>query len=346
MPKISLMIHTASFDDFLKNQGINSYFESLIDNLERQTFKDFEFIYIDTFYEDNKDRFASYPSSFCVKHVPVHPNHRYWYDLGYVYISAAKNTGILYADGELLVTCDDAEFFPDNLLEKYWKYYEIGHLLHAHHKRMTRINTHDGKLTFPIEGDIYVNDHRFNHVKNGGYYPHKHGTWLFAGTSFPLAEALLLNGFNERMDGCKSLEDCEFGTRLALTGLKFLLDHDGYIYILDHQSYGNETATFGPDGPATSPKPHETKKKDIKNLIAIENHGFCCCANELREIKANAKPLTEKHWEIIQRETLKYRNFDPLAPENKENLDIWTKTPTFDLKKERKALRNSPDWKW
>lgn len=110
--KISLMIHTASHDAFLNNQGIKSYFTSLLKNLSRQTLKEFELIYIDTFYDNNKDFFNSLNSGlpFILKHVPIHEKHRYWYDKGYVYISAAKNTGLLYADGELVITCDDAEF--------------------------------------------------------------------------------------------------------------------------------------------------------------------------------------------------------------------------------------------
>jgi hypothetical protein len=49
---------------------------------------------------------------------------------------------------------------------------------------------------------------------------------------------------------------------------------------------------------------------------------------------------------IIQRETIKYRHFDPLSSDNKEKLDIWINTPTFNLKNERKQLRESGDWKW
>lgn len=350
MPKLSLAIHTASADGFLKNQGITSYFKSVTNNLAAQTFKDFEFIYVDTFYEDNVTNFSSIIQNlpFVVKHVPIHPNHRYWFDLGYVYISAAKNTGILYADGKLVVSCDDAEFFPDNFLEKYWHYYSNhGLLMHAVHKRMRAIVTAGGDIVYPITGDVYVNDHRFNHVNPG--HPvkqHSFGEWLFAGTSYPLEEALFLNGFNEKMDGCKSLEDCEFGSRLAMLGLKFCIDIEGYLYILDHQSYCGSVATFGSDGPDTVPEFHPVKIKKIENFIAVENFGLCRCTIELKELQANKKPLTQKHFEIIQRETLKYRQFDPLAAENKGKFDIWLKTPAFDLKKERADLRASSEWKW
>lgn len=341
--KISLMIHTASSDNFLTNQGIPSYFQALIDNLNRQTFKDFELVYIDTYFETNQKNFSSINSSFQIKHVPIHVNHRYWYDLGYCYISAAKNTGILYADGELLVTCDDAEFFPDNFLEKYWCYKECEYYMHSLHKRMKSINIVDGKIQYPIDGDIYINDHRFNAAKESkGVKYHNFGSWTFAGTSFSLKDALTLNGFNEKMDGCKSLEDCDFGGRLALLGNKFAMDVDGFLYILDHKSYG--ATTFGQDGQVTVAE--EIINKKIDNFIAIENYGMLRCAEELFDVEANKNPINDKQLAIIKRETIKYRNFDPLAPENKDKLDIWLKTPNFSLKQERAELRKSKDWKW
>lgn len=340
MKKISLMIHTASCDDFLADKGIPSYFEALVENLNRQTFKNFELIYIDTYRDSNN--FDSYISKagFQVKHVAIHPNHRYWFDRSCCYISAAKNTGILYADGALLVTCDDSEFFPDDLLEKYWCYYNCGYFMHSLHKRMKSIDLVNGKIKYPISGDIYVNDHRWGAVTDVKY--HNAGSWTFAGTSFSLDAALLLNGFNEKMDGCKSLEDCDFGGRLALAGHQFAMDTTGFLYILDHQSYG--LTTSGSDGQISEVK--EIKKKEISNFIAVENYGMLRSAVELNDFVANTKPVTPEQLQIIQRETLKYRQFDPLAEENKQNFEIWLNTPSFDLKAERAALRQSSEWKW
>lgn len=346
MPKISLMIHTASPDNFLINQGINSYFESVIECLKNQTFKDFEFIYIDTYYDENKDKFASISCPFLVKHVPIHYNHRYWFDLGYTYISAAKNTGILYADGELVVTCDDAEFFPENLLQKYWGHYSTECYLFGVHKRLKSIKTVDGKIVCPISGDVYINDHRFQ--QKNSIICHNNGTWAYAGTSFALKDALYLNGFNEKMDGCKSLEDCDFGTRLSLLGRRFSLDLDAFIYILDHKSYGDmKSSHWGgeiPDDCGTQVKEVISKKK-IDNFIAVENYGTLRCASELSELVVNKKPVGEKELKIIQRETLKYRGFDPLAKENEEKLKIWMSVPNFDLHEERIELRKN-NWKW
>ncbi len=324
MPKISFTIHTASFDTFLKEKGVDSYFESVVECLKRQTFNDFEFIYIDTFYEENKDKFSAIDAPFLIKHVPLHHRHRYWFNLGHSYIAAAKNTGILYANGELVVACDDAEFFPDNFLEKYWTHYQNGCLMHAFHKRLRNIKTEDGKVVFPIEGKVYINDSRQRHPP---VHQHSSGDWLYAGTSFDLKAGLVLNGFNEKMDGCKSLEDAEFGLRLKMLGKKFVLDqNEGFLYILDHENDGSE------------------RSGKTSDLIAVENYGVLQCSVEHKETRANSQRINNFHKNIISRETLKYRGFDPFVDEHKLTTDIWLGVPSFDLRQERKDLRRTLEW--
>ena len=336
MTKISVMIHTASPDDFLKEQKIPSYFTAVTDNLCHQTFKEFEFIYIDRFFEENKEKFKSIERPFVIKHVPIHKNHRYWWNRQCAYISAAKNTGILYAQGELCISFDDAEIFPEHLLNLYWKHYSEGNFLHALHKRFKTIEIDKGLVKRPIKGDVYINDHRLNGLMSPIKY-HQQGSLTYAGTSFTLEDAFKLNGFNEKMDGYKSLEDCEFGTRLALLGRTFAMDINGFCYIIDHPSYGS--ITIQPDSQLTT-KSLDTIQK-IDNFVAVENYGVMQCAVELKEIEVNKYPLTDRHLAIIKRDTLKYRNFDPMALENKQNFDIWLGCPNFDLREDWEELRKN-----
>lgn len=330
-PKISITVRTASKDDFLACQGITSAFESLLWCLEHQTFWDFEFIYVDTYYEQNRERFAAVRTSLPVKHVPVHQDHRYWYDQGWAYMTAATNTALLYADGELFISIDDAEFFDSDLLMRYWKYYQQGACMHAAHRHASRIDTnHGGKPRLPISGDIRVIDNRAKHVKQP-VTVHKAGSWLYAGKSFTLEDALKLNGFNERLDGCSTLEDSEFGARLMKLGRKFTYDLDGCVYIVEHPSYVNDDPTA---------------KRISRNFIAIENYGLIDCVNQLGKLVANRDPITDEELQIINAATLKYRKFDIFSDENAERLAIWKAVPTFDLRKQREELRKSPDWKW
>jgi hypothetical protein len=348
--KVTVTIHTASQDDFLKNQGIDSYFENVCINLARQTFRSFELVYIDTFYEENKNKFDSiFPKhAIYVKHVPLHPNHRYWHDVSGTYISAAKNTGMLYADGELVISFDDAEFLPDDLISRYWGHYQQGYNMLALHKRLKSIDVVDGKIIYPIKGDEYVNDHRFGLIKNDVMY-HTNGSNAFAGTSYALLDGLKLNGFNERMDGCKSLEDCDFGYRLSALGRKFAFDKRGFVHILDHQSYTDRNVNVGwseaQEIQASEMSSAAKSNKKVESIVCVENYGVHMLAVQHNQLKANSYDLTQEHYDTIRRETLKYRNFDPYAEENKEKFELWNKVPNFDLMAEREEIRKN-NWRW
>ena len=330
MPKISLTIRSASRDNFLATQGIPSFFEAVMWCMHEQTFTDFEFIYVDTHYDENRERFATINPGFQVKHVPVHKDHRYWYDQGWAFMAAATNTAILYADGELIVSLDDAEFFHDDLLARYWAAYENETFMHAAHLRLRNIKLKTGWPVMPIEGDVYDTDSRRERLRGATRRVHNNGSWLYAGKSFSLKDALTLNGFNERLDGNSTLEDAEFGVRLEKLGRKFLYDTHGCVYILDHRSYVDD-----PDA-----------KKISRGFIAVENYGYVKCVKETDYLVANRGRPTPAQLAIINRETKKYRDFDMYCPENAERLRIWAATPTFDLRKQREALRRSPDWKW
>lgn len=332
-PQLTLTVRCASRDNFLATQGVPSFFAGLLHCLRQQTFRNFEFVFVDAYYAENREAFAKLKADFVVKHVDMHPGHRYWYDKGWAAMAGATNTAILYADGELIVSLDDAEFFNADLLERYWRAYQDGACLHACHRRLRTFATQDGLPVVPLSGDLYINDSRMARLaKHGtnGVLKHSHGQWLYAGKSFSLADALKLNGFNERCDGNCSLEDCEFGVRLELLGRKFTFDQDGCVFIVDHPTYMHD----------------DTGKKLSREFVAIENYGFVCCVRELFDYVANKPTLTDRHMAIINRETKKFRSFDIYCDENKERLAIWQAMPTFDLVEERAALRNSPEWVW
>lgn len=348
-PQVSVLLHTASRDDFLAEHGIPSYFAALCHNLKRQMVTGaptFELVYCDANWGRHCGHHAALITElpFCVKHVPVHKDHRYWYDKGYVFIAAAKNSTILYADGELCVTFDDAEFFPDGLLARYWDSYRTGRLLGSLHKRLRNIVI-DG--TGVVTGDEYINDHRWAKYMVYDQLLHDDGNLMFAGTSFGLEDALALNGFDEQFDSTKALEDIDFGYRLVRYGRRFCFDRAAYLWILDHTSYTKyetlaNTEELGPEATGYRPGKEET----VKNLIAVENYGLVAAHAELNQIVVNREPPTDRHMVVIRRETQKYRGFDPLCEQNAANLALWMAVPKFDLRQQRLELRQAADWRW
>lgn len=340
-PAISVLMRTASADSFLQSSGIASYFRAFSRNLARQTFSDFELVYVDLHHAENAVLFRGEAATlpFAVKHVGLHTNHRYWYDRGHLALSASKNTGILHADGELCITFDDAEFLPDDLLARYWQYWQNDNaLLLATHRRLSSIDVADGLPTFPISGDAYISDRRLVGQPD---IPARHcnGGWAFAGTSFPLATALAINGFNERMDGQKTCEDCEFGVRLAMAGHEFVTTRADFLYIVDHDGYSPDAITVGVDGQASPQAVYADAGRPLTAFYAIENSALLTTTIKLLDLKANSGPITTSHLNIIRQKTMASRGFDPLAIDHSEKFKVWMETPTFDLHEEWLAMR-------
>lgn len=345
--KISVMMHSASRDNLFERHGIQSALETYINVLNHQTFspRDFEFVFVDYHWPDNYHIVQNTPHVFPIKYVPCVRD--YWKNRGIIGISAGKNSVICFSEGELLISLDDGEIFHDNLLDVYWNNYKRGFYAHALHKRFLKLESIGGKLKFPYTGEYAVYDHRWTQVNKdiidserqqedrdsrlpkqkriftlGTQFQKKHhrnGGWLFAGTSYSLQDALELNGFNERMDGCKSLEDCEFGARLQSLGRKFVLDKDCFIYIVDHSA---------------------TYIDQLKSLITKENFGFIAANRQTKETKANHRALTSEELKIIDEQTMKYRHFNV----DWEHPDVqeWVNYQPFSLAEERE--RHLADW--
>jgi hypothetical protein len=106
---------------------------------------------------------------------------------------------------------------------------------------------------------------------------------------------------------------------------------DGCVFIVDHPSYVDDQ-----DGGI----------KLSRNFCAVETYGIVRCAIELNELVANKHPIEQRHLDIIDRETRKYRGFSIFDDANAERLAIWKNTPTFDLVEQRRGIRSSQLWRW
>lgn len=326
-PKISVIIRTVSKDNFLfEDYGILSAIQMYVTMFENQTFKDFELILVDHFYEENKEYVENIKTSFVFKHVPVHENHNYWSKQGYTCGSGFKNTGLLYADGTLVIYFDDGEIISPKLIGMYWYYYTQGLFLHAFHLGTKNPIVINNKLTYPYYDKFFIKDSRDSQTKSIHY--HNYGSWLYAGACHALTDLLDLNGFDEKMDGYQGGQDTNMGLRLEGIGRKFVLDKTCYLTILLHKSY--KDCDYG--------------EKSIREIFTKDNYGFIDIVRQLKQYKANNKPLTSEELKLIDDATLKFRNFK--LNYNDENVVKWLNTPNFNLIEERKQLRKSKNWRW
>jgi len=92
-------------------------------NLKRQTFQDFELIFVDGLYDKRKDIVPEYFKNFKVKHIPdvdLKPEEGYITKL-----ARCDNQAYKACDGELIVHLQDYIYVPQDGLQKYWDTYKL-----------------------------------------------------------------------------------------------------------------------------------------------------------------------------------------------------------------------------
>ncbi len=319
--------------------------EITINSLMKQTFTDFEMIVVDALHDTREFPFDKV--TFPVKHVPVNPNHRFWLERKRWNVCGALNTGILNAEGELIVRIDDCSEFEKTFLEDIWKVYENGLWLQAMHIRFLggkparfdakyREKGYEAKYSITSEPkdrfnmlkkmygeDGIIRDTRYPIVVESGGKMIAPYQWMYGYSVFTLEAALKTNGFDELFDGDKSQEDQDFGSRLELAGYKDLLLLD-----VDHQVIEHEHI----------PISEELISRDQKPIKC--NYAIFLLNRRKRRWRANSDNLTKEDLEYIRLESLK----PPCSPkpdfydENCEG-ELWklwaSNQPIFDLREER-----------
>jgi len=260
---ISVIIATARSSHPIIGQPDVFVLEPTFRSLERQKFRDFEVIVVDALHPEKGKWIESRNWSFPVKYVPPHPNHRFWLDHGLWNVCGMLNTGILYAEGDLIVRMDDCSEIPDpNYLKKFWEAYQSGYFAMAMHVRYhagkpARVNANYLKRGYEAKyaqmpGEdramllkrLYgkegiVRDTRWPTVEKVGRMVAP-PEWYYGYSSTSLEALLKVNGFNELFDPQKGQEDQDLGIRLSMAGYRdvFLLDKD--LWVIEHEHYPPE----------------------------------------------------------------------------------------------------------
>ena len=324
-------------------------FEHTFESLQNQTFTDFEVIVVDALYPKRK-KWLDQDWQFPVKYVPIHPNHRFWFNHKRWSVCASLNTGIIHAEGELLVRIDDCSEFDPQFIEKFWSGYQKGYFPLAMHIRYLEgkparfdkeyLNKgYEAKYSTTLEKDaksqilkrIYgeeglIRDTRYPVVKRQGGTRIAPAEWYYGYSSMSLEAALKINGYNELFDADKSQEDQECGVRLAMAGYKnmFLLD-------VNHQVVEHEHM----------PLPSDVVIPNQPNIKC--NYAIFLLNQKKGRWYANGEKLTEEEIAFIREESLK----PPCSPRPNfyaddcqgELFKLWIESQNiFDLREERMLI--------
>jgi hypothetical protein len=205
-PKISVLLCTVRGAGAYVKHPEWDVLQKVIDDLEAQTFKDFELVIVDGLYATRAASPVTGTTSFPVVWIP--PRQSYWVQHRKVAICAYRNTGIAAASGDLVVNLDDCCELPPHYLEMFAAAWEEGYCL---------------ATCWPDSGD----SRRRGLVKllpDGTTLPRIYGFG-----SYPREVALRLNGYDEAYDGSQGLEDVDWSSRLARADVKMALEEfDGF----------------------------------------------------------------------------------------------------------------------
>lgn len=347
MVNISVILCTARDDYSIIGLPTTHILQTTLKSLSKQTFKSWELIIVDSLYERRRNMFKEFNFDFAVKHIPVHPNHRFWLDRKRWNVAGALNSGIIASDGELLVRIDDASEFSPDFLQRFWTGYEQGFFPLAMHTRYR-----DGKQAYYTEEyrqqgyefqrekpdrqqvlqQFYgkgqpIRDTRWPVVEQKGGRMIGPPQWFYGYSSLSLEAALKVNGFNELFDHDKGQEDQECGLRLSMAGYRdmFLLDVNHWV--IEHEHL---------------PIPEDVIQGGVK--VAKCNYGLYLFNERKEQWRANTKPLSLDDCMWIRDRCPLCVNYqrclgEELAGkfyEDGEEFLLWlSHQPVFDLREER-----------
>lgn len=209
-PSVTVMLNTVRLTD--KYREDRDTLLCIADDLAKQSFTDFEFVAVDGLQPYRADTFKNSKYPFPITHVAPRASrmvrdHR-------VAISAYKNTGIMHARGELILTVDDCCWLDSNYVQRCWDTWSKEKLMLA-------------ALSWPINAPTFNDNRRRSLGTDGrcvGSRDSHHTPPMYGFASFSTEAALNANGYDEMMDGSQGLEDIEMGIRLQRGGARLVLD--------------------------------------------------------------------------------------------------------------------------
>ena len=145
-------------------------------------------------------------------------------------------------------------------------------------------------------------------------------------------DILELNGYDEKFDACRGLEDCDFGMRLkALRGERpnFLLDKR--LWVIEHH--------HAPLDSAVLPKEQKPFKANFPLLRRNQYSG---------EFRVNTRVFGEKDAEWLRtppvgQDAVFHKDWELFAWDDPEFRTWWENAPNFDLREQRRRLRAGED---
>jgi len=211
--------------------------------LAAQTYRNFEWIIVDRFYEERKDLMADLAreNGLHVIHLPeTFPEYRCDSN-----VSSNANKSLCYSSGPHIVSLEDWHVIPPNYLEEHLNILKLGCAMLARWRRVRYINPASYQ-EFMEHCDIYEEDPRYGalgrsginveeEMKNGKIFISEWNQWWPSSSSAPARFMIdLCGGYDERLNGGTGGNDSELSYRMRGAGLKYIYNPAVDIYHISH----------------------------------------------------------------------------------------------------------------
>jgi len=233
-PFFSIVITTCRGDKpFIHNDW--NLLDKIVENCQKQTFKNFELIIVDLLYDYRADHFKDVIGKLDFPLLHIVDKDSIFRDLMLVRICSARNTGLLFARGKHIIFSDDGQEWSEQALDqlKSWAMNGIG--------ATCRLFRDNGYGPYEI-------DSRWAAYKMEGTLRTKvvsaDGVGYLGGTlsMVPMEAMLKCNGWDEMFDGSRQLEDSDMARRLGAAGLRMALD--GHPRVVEYKMRGCDSQKF------------------------------------------------------------------------------------------------------
>jgi hypothetical protein len=227
---ISIIVITSRPAYCLESLPDKDWLPVFFDSIEQQDFSTkggVEVLIVDGLYEDRHFLFTDSHTydgkvySFKIKHIDQVKGNPFFVR-GLWGEAFSINRGIINADGELLMTCNDTcELTSKDLLKKAWNYYKPHNKFLLPRVEMLVPEIRSGRSCLHDKDE----DHRFKFLeKQGGVSMEAPGAWFHGFSFYSMEAALKVNGYNVALDGLYGSIDCDMGLRLETAGYQFIFD--------------------------------------------------------------------------------------------------------------------------
>lgn len=205
-------------------------FTVLINQLSSQSYKDFELIIVDRFYNQRRYEMDKRKCPFPMKYIPTKPSLWYLLDCNAVTIPNDRNAGIIMSSGNAIMCLDDCCVpMHTDFLKMYVEHLNRGVLL-----RPIACNYDYSVKPVKIDWDPVVAWRATQQKKEFHEVSGNCPRCYF----FPTSVYEELGGFDEHLDGSWGCEDSDFYNRIDKLGIKRYITGNGqhHIAIIRHEN--------------------------------------------------------------------------------------------------------------